>query len=408
MKKAEWSVKLLVELCANEDDIRCGPFGTQLNKDEFRGTGIPLWGIKHVNSSFEVQTDEFVEPTTAKRLANYDIRPGDLVMTRKGTIGNCAVYPADSEPGIMHSDLLRLRLDQGLCDPAFLLYQLHHSPRVHRQLSLISGGAIMPGVNVGKLKKLIVEVPPLAEQKRLAGILNAADALRAKRREALAQLDTLLQSTFLDMFGECERPPISIGPPAFGRSSGFVLISSVARLATGHTPGRNVPGYWGGEIPWISLQDIRNLDGMIATSTAENVTQDGIDHSSSVKLPTGTVCFSRTASVGFATVMGREMATSQDFVNWVCSERLNPIYLMWALRLSRPYLLSKASGSTHKTIYYRDAEQFQVFVPSVELQTDFAAVVESVEQQKTRMRAHLAELDALFASLQSRAFNGEL
>ena len=50
--------------------------------------------------------------------------------------------------------------------------------------------------------KIQIPLPPLAEQKRIAGILDAADALRAKRREALAELDTLLQSTFLDMFGD--------------------------------------------------------------------------------------------------------------------------------------------------------------------------------------------------------------
>ena len=63
-------------------------------------------------------------------------------------------------------------------------------------------GVAQPGVNATTLKALQVPLPPLAEQKRIAGILDAADALRAKRRESLAQLDTLLQSTFLDMFGD--------------------------------------------------------------------------------------------------------------------------------------------------------------------------------------------------------------
>lgn len=106
--------------------------------------------------------------------------------------------------------------------------------------------------------------------------------------------------------------------------------------------------------------------------------------------------------------MGREMATSQDFVNWVCGPKINPIYLMAALRQSRPYLLSKSAGSTHKTIYYRHAEEMQVYLPPLPLQARFASIVESIEQQKARLKAHLAELDTLFASLQSRAFNGEL
>ena len=73
---------------------------------------------------------------------------------------------------------------------------------------------------------------------------------------------------------------------------------------------------------------IRALDGTVAQATSESVAEAGIENSSSVKLPEGTVCLSRTASVGFVTVMGREMCTSQDFVNWVCGDELEPLYLM--------------------------------------------------------------------------------
>lgn len=189
-----WEQRPLVALCERTDDIRCGPFGTQLNKDEFRKAGVPLWGIKHVNAQFHLETDEFVEAATAERLAKYDLRPGDLVMTRKGTIGNCAVYPEAFEPGIMHSDVLRLRLDQNEADPSFLAYQLHYSSDVHRQLSMISGGAVMPGINVGKLKKLNVEVPPLDLQHRFASIVESVEQQKASQRAHLDELDTLFAS----------------------------------------------------------------------------------------------------------------------------------------------------------------------------------------------------------------------
>jgi type I restriction enzyme S subunit len=295
------------------------------------------------------------------------------------------------------------------CDPKFLTRVLTNDSFHARFMSTVSGvGGSLLRARPAEVAKIEIPLPPLAEQKRIAGILDAADALRAKRRAALAQLDALAQSLFLDLFGRCGRPPISIGAPSFGDSTGFVNLCDIARLATGHTPDRDEPSYWGGSIPWISLTDIRTLDGTVATETLQNVTEEGIRNSSSVKLPPGTVCFSRTASVGFVTVMGSEMATSQDFVNWVCGDRIDPVYLMWALRLSRPYLLSKSAGSTHKTIYVRHAEQFQVYLPPLPLQQSFAAAVEAIEKQKARHREHLAGLDALFASLQHRAFRGEL
>jgi len=309
--------------------------------------------------------------------------------------------------GICSTDILPL-LPTDSVDRNFLFHWLRTDAVVLKATQSCSG-ANLPRLSPELLRAFEFRVPrSLAAQQRVAAILDAADALRAKRRAALAQLDALAQSLFLDLFGRCGRPPISIGAPSFGDSTGFVNLCDIARLATGHTPDRDEPSYWGGSIPWISLTDIRTLDGTVATETLQNVTEEGIRNSSSVKLPPGTVCFSRTASVGFVTVMGSEMATSQDFVNWVCGDRIDPVYLMWALRLSRPYLLSKSAGSTHKTIYVRHAEQFQVYLPPLPLQQSFAAAVEAIEKQKARHREHLAGLDALFASLQHRAFRGEL
>jgi type I restriction enzyme S subunit len=164
----------------------------------------------------------------------------------------------------------------------------------------------------------------------------------------------------------------------------------------------------GGDIPWISLTDIRVLDGRIATATSEYVNEDGIANSSSVRLPKGTVCFSRTASVGFVTVMGREMATSQDFVNWVCGRELNPIFLMGALLQAREHLRSLASGSTHKTIYFPTVEQFATILPPLSLQEEFAKRVAEIRDLEAEQAASGRRLDDLFQSMLHRAFNGEL
>jgi type I restriction enzyme S subunit len=150
------------------------------------------------------------------------------------------------------------------------------------------------------------------------------------------------------------------------------------------------------------------LDGTIATTTSECVTEDGIENSSSVKLPQGTVCFSRTASVGFVTVMGREMATSQDFVNWVCGDELDPIYLMSALMQAREHLRSLASGSTHKTIYFPTVEQFCVPVPPLPLQKEFAQRMTEIRALEAAQAASRLRLENLFQSMLHRAFNGEL
>jgi len=122
--------------CISADDIKCGPFGTQLSKSEFTEIGIPLWGIKNVNARFEIPAFEFISEKTARRLEQYSIVSGDIIMTRKGTIGNCAVYPASFPSGVMHSDLLRIRTSAGICNPVFLSHQLHYSKDIERQIGV--------------------------------------------------------------------------------------------------------------------------------------------------------------------------------------------------------------------------------------------------------------------------------
>jgi type I restriction enzyme S subunit len=195
----------LIDLCSTPGDIKCGPFGTQLKQHEFKGSGVPLWGIKHVNRRFHLATNEFLDRETAERLSTYSLLEGDIVMTRKGTVGNCCVYPNSLPPGVMHSDLLRIRLNPSKCLPEFAAYQLHHSHDVKRQIDLISGGAIMAGINVGKLKSIGILVPCIDTQKRFEALVAAA--LRGiwqpnaiMRRHSL----TLMSSLSSRLFGRTE------------------------------------------------------------------------------------------------------------------------------------------------------------------------------------------------------------
>lgn len=328
---------------------------------------------------------------------------GDIILGIRATIGEKVI--AD-RPYCLGRGVAGLRPREALVD-RYLWHWLTHSAPT---LAAKAKGATFKQVNREDISELRINLPPVPEQRRIAQILDTADALRAKRRVALDQLDALTQTIFMDMFARgFDGPAIDLTEKRLDLPEGWSweLLTDVARLATGHTPDRERSDYWNGQIPWISLTDIRELDGTVAERTTQYVTADGIENSSAVLLPPGTVCFSRTASVGFVTVMGREMATSQDFVNWVCGPKLDPTYLMWALLGSRRRLQAISSGSTHKTIYVRVVEQFRGLIPPIELQREFARRVATLDGIKAQSRASLAELVALFGSLQYSAFRGE-
>lgn len=177
-------------------------------------------------------------------------------------------------------------------------------------------------------------------------------------------------------------------------------LTEVARLESGHTPSRRIPAYWdGGDIPWLSLKDIRGLTGKYVVDTADKPTALGIQHSSARVLPRGTVALCRTASVGKVAILGTEMATSQDFVNWVCSDQVLPEYLYWAFRGSEETFDVEKQGSTHQTIYMPTVARFQVLLPPVAEQRRIANVLDKADALRAKRRAALVQLDTLTQSI---------
>ncbi|ALM37710.1 restriction endonuclease subunit S [Streptomyces albidoflavus] len=194
-------------------------------------------------------------------------------------------------------------------------------------------------------------------------------------------------------------------------------IRLVARLGSGHTPSRSKPEYWQDcTIPWITLADVWQLRSNqvdVITETKEKISKLGEGNSAAVRHPAGTVILSRTASVGFSAIMGEAMATSQDFVTWTCGPRLDPRFLLHALRAMAPDLKRIAAGSTHKTIYMPDVEKLRVPLPSL---VEQRRIVEFLDVETTRLdeltRARSDQLDALgersFASVSETLIPGTL
>lgn len=189
-----WEEKAIINICKNKNDIKCGPFGTQLSKSEFQKDGVPLWGIPQINSYFKINPVDFLTTEKAEKLSDYAIEEGDIVMSRKGTVGKCALYPANLPKGIMHSDVLRIRIAKNMMNSTFLCFQLRISKKVERQIDGLSKGAIMAGINVGKLKSIYILNPPLPFQHQFAAIVEKVEVVKAKYTQSLTDLENLYGS----------------------------------------------------------------------------------------------------------------------------------------------------------------------------------------------------------------------
>jgi restriction endonuclease S subunit len=156
----------------------------------------------------------------------------------------------------------------------------------------------------------------------------------------------------------------------------------------------------------VSLADVHRFrDGLHdrVFDTKEKISRLGLANSAACLLPAGTVIFSRTASVGFSAILGHDMATTQDFVNWTCGPSLIPEYLLYCFRAMASYLRALTMGSTHQTIYMPDVEGFTVPVPPVSEQQaiavhvlnrrdDLAKLVAAIREQINKLWAYRSAL----------------
>jgi len=192
----------------------------------------------------------------------------------------------------------------------------------------------------------------------------------------------------------------------------WVSLRRIARQETGHTPSRKHPEYWGGSIPWIGIRDAGEHHGRVIDSTLQCATQAGIENSSARVLPAGTVCLSRTASVGYVVIMGRDMATSQDFVTWTCTPALDPEYLMYALLAEGDDIRRFGKGSTHTTIYFPEVRAFHICLAPLEEQWEIVRRVKAAIAWVERIAGEQAGAFRLLARLDeavlAKAFRGEL
>ncbi len=197
---------------------------------------------------------------------------------------------------------------------------------------------------------------------------------------------------------------LSVGMPSTPAPKGWrwSVLTDLARLESGHTPSRRHPEYWGGTIPWIGISDARAHDGGRIDDTQERTNELGVQNSSARVLPENTVCLSRTASVGYVVVMGRPMATSQDFVNWVCSEQLDHDFLKYLFIAEDDDLLRFASGSLHQTIYFPEVKAFSICHPPLPEQQRIVGVLDEafagLATAKAKAEQNLQNARALFES----------
>ena len=313
------------------------------------------------------------------------------------------------------------------CVPKYLEY-VYCSENVRQLLSsrVESVTKSHQRVNPIEIYKMFWSWPSFPEQRAIAAFLDhetgCIDALIAKKErqtELLREKRAALISHAVTKGLDSDAPMKDSGVEwleeiPVGWAAGKTKY--VATLRTGHTPSRQHPEYWRDcTIPWFSLADVWQLrDGRqeYLGETKEKISTLGLANSSAELLPANTVIVSRTASVGFSGIMPEPMATTQDFVNWVCSPKIQPEYLLYVFRSMKHEFKRLTMGSTHKTIYMPDAASFQTPVPPPGEQKQIVKYVQkhkrSLEHVEDLVAVSIEKLHEYRTALISAAVTGKI
>ena len=248
----KWRMVTLNEVAAPvQNAIVDGPFGSNLKLDDYVPEGVPVLQGKNItDDTFRWLDVRFIPSRKAEELKRSSVRIGDILMVKIGSIGYSAILDDINgfDHAIIPANLAKVTPDLSKVDLHFL-HRWLTSTATKEYLVRAASKTAQPALSLGKIKGLPVPLPPLPEQRRIAEILDKADALRASRRTALAQLDTFTQAIFLDMFGD---------PATNPKGWPVAALRSLGRVTTGRTPPSANEGMFDGAIPFITPGDLES------------------------------------------------------------------------------------------------------------------------------------------------------
>jgi type I restriction enzyme S subunit len=172
-----WQVKRLKFTAPDSlPGIQIGPFGGMITNLPDEETGYKLYGQENTISGDFSRGHRWIEEDRFNLLYEYSLEPGDIVVTRKGSLGGCRIVPSGIVPGIMDSDTIRIRPDRLKIHPDFLAIILREANYISCQIEQNKRGAILAGLNTQTVSNLYIVIPPTDEQDAILQYLQSENA----------------------------------------------------------------------------------------------------------------------------------------------------------------------------------------------------------------------------------------
>ncbi len=426
---SKWPVAALNDLCDEILDRR-GVTPKKLGSD-FTTSGHRVISAKLMKDHrVDLRADEprYVDAETYKRWMPSSLKADDVLLTSEAPLGEVAYLHEDVD-WTLGQRLFAIRTDKERLHGRYLFYALRAGKTRHDLLSRATGSTAT-GIRQSQLRKVKVALPPLSEQRAIAGVLGSLDDKIALKRRMNRTLESMARSLFQSWFVDFDPvranaaaaptlPPALAAhfPAAFAPSplgdipEGWEVkpIGDVVDCVGGGTPSTKNDGYWvGGTHHWATPKDLSDLDAPVLTTTSRKLTDAGIARVSSGLRERGTVLMSSRAPVGYLAIAEVPVAVNQGFIAMKPTEQMPTAYLLNWCRHNMETIKGQAGGTTFAEISKKAFRPIPAVVAPPEVAAAFAGLVDPMYEQITQNVHENDTLAALRDALLPKLLGGEL
>jgi type I restriction enzyme S subunit len=442
---AHWGTALLADLgAAGEQAVLTGPFGANLGKEDFVSSGVPVFTIGCLGAD-GIERSKLLHVSTQKadELKAYRLREGDFLFSRMASVGRAGFVPADLDGALFNYHLMRLRLNRNAIIPRLFYYYVRGSEAARQYLDAVSRGATRDGINTKLLCNMPVQVPPLAEQKRIVAKIESLSTNSKRSRQHVDHIprlvekykQALLKAAFRGHLTNEWRGMQSGYLPVTPRSASgknrnvtseqefaapyelpdgwsWLRLAQIGQLDRGksrHRP-RNDPLLFGGLYPFIQTGDVRAA-GRFVTTYSQTLNDFGL--SQSRLWSKGTVCITIAANIAETAILAIEAAFPDSIVGFIAdAERVLPSYVEFFMRTARDELAAFAPATAQKNINLEILSQVRLPIAPLEEQKEIVdyivkaiSWIDRLTSEGTSARRLIDHLDQ---AVLAKAFRGEL
>lgn len=382
--------------------------GIEPGADAYNSDGIGERFLRVADITESRNNPVYVDIRTTKKL-----KEGDIALTLDGTVG--AVKTGLN--GIYSTGIRKVSFRNGV-NSSRLLYYILQSNAIQRIIDVYASGSTIKHAS-SAIPHLFTVIPNSSgERNKIAEILSTIDGAIEKTDALIEKYKRMKTGMMQDLFHygiddkgkirsekthKFKNSPLGRIPAEWD----IEFLDILGQRGSGHTPSKSHPEYWNGGIKWVSLADTNKLDDLYIHDTEQQISKEGIKHSSAVLHPAGTVIVSRDAAVGKSAILSEPMAVSQHFIVWRCGERLNNYFLYYWLQNDKRAFETIALGSTIVTIGLSFFKNYQIRFPKyIAEQKKIAEVLVGIDNLINKEIDHLKKVEEIKAGLMEDLLTG--